>query len=142
MLLITGSIATVNSATSPRAVKSEAPDVVIKSFYNWYVHALNGNGDPLAHQRARLRQFASARLLREIEKMVKGPDGLDGDYFLDAQDWDKQWEKNIAVSQLQITGNRANATVSLSGPDMSRKLKVQLVREGGKWKIDKVKALD
>jgi hypothetical protein len=142
MLLITGSIMTVDAARGPRTLNKGAPDVVIKSFYNWYVHILNRNGDPLTNQRARLRQFASARLLREIDRMVKGPDGLDGDYFLDAQDWDKQWEKNIAVSQLQIRGNRAHATVSLSGPEMSRRLKVQLVREGGQWKIDKVQALD
>ena len=138
LLLITGGMTQVGVAQGSRAIKKESPEVVIRNFYTWYVHALNQNGDPLTKQRAKLRQFVSARLLSEIDKAVKGPDGLDGDYFLDAQDWDKEREKNVAVSQLNTKGAKADAIVSLSGPQMSRKLKVMLVREGGKWKIDKV----
>jgi hypothetical protein len=142
LLLAGACIAPAGAAHSPGAINKGTPKIAIENFYAWYVHVLNQDGDPLTRQRTKLRQFASARLLRELDRVVKGPDGLDGDYFLDAQDWDKQWEKNIAVSQLQIRNGRAFATVSLTGPEMSRKLKVQLVLEGGRWKIDKVQSLE
>ena len=124
------------------ATTKETPEIVIRNFYNWYVHALNLNGDPLTKRRVKLRQFVSARLLRELDNAVMGPDGLDGDYFLDAQDWDKEWEKNIAISQLNNSGGRAEATVLLTGPEMNKKLRVGLVREGRRWKIDNVKSLE
>ena len=72
-----------------------SPDAVIRSFYKWYVHALNQNSDPFTKQRTIMRRYVSERLIQEIDKVAKGPDGLDGDYFIDAQDWDKDWEKNI-----------------------------------------------
>ena len=136
-----GSAALVYSCQSSQAATKETPESVIKNFYTWYVHELNRNGDPLTKLKPRLRQFVSARLLREIDKAVKGPDGLNGDYFLDAQDWDKEWEKNIVISRVNVAKGKAGVTVSLSGPQMSRKLKVSLVHEGGKWKIDKVQSL-
>jgi hypothetical protein len=139
---MTCSAALVYSCQSSQATTKETPEIVIKNFYAWYVHELNQNGDPLTKRKARLRQFVSARLLREIDKAVKGPDGLNGDYFLDAQDWDKEWAKNIVISGVSVTKGKAGATVSLSGPQMSRKLKVGLVQEGGKWKIDKVQSLE
>lgn len=142
LLLAGACIAPAVAAQNPRAINKESPEIVIQNFYAWYVHALNQDGDPLTRQRTKLKQFASARLLRELDTVVKGPDGLDGDYFLDAQDWDKQWEKNISVYELEVRNGRAVAAVALTGPEMSRKLKVQLVREGGRWKIDKVQSLE
>lgn len=142
LLLMIGSAALVYSCQNSQAATTESPEIVIKNFYTWYVHELNQNGDPLTKRKPRLRQFVSARLLREIDKAVKGPDGLNGDYFLDAQDWDKEWEKNIVISEVNVTKGKAGATVSLSGAQMSRKLKVSLVQEGGKWKIDKVQSLE
>src|SRR5438067_992332 len=71
-----------------RAAESAAtPDDCIRNFYRWYVTNLVANRDPMK-QRKEIRQYATERLLREIDKMVKGPDGLEGDYFVDAQDFD------------------------------------------------------
>jgi hypothetical protein len=79
------------------------------------------------------------RLLNEIDKMVKGPDGLDGDYFLDAQDFDNLWAKNVTVSNLKVSGKNATAEVLLAGKgEMRRRLKVNLLNDGAAWKIDKV----
>ena len=71
--------------------------------------------------------------------MKKGPDGLDGDYFLDAQDFDNLWAKNITISDLKVSGRNATAEVRLTGKgEMRRRLSVSLVSDGRAWKIDKV----
>lgn len=119
-----------------------SPEAVIRSFYKWYVHALNQNSDPFTKQRTILRRYVTDRLIQEIDKAIKGPDGLDGDYFIDAQDWDKEWEKNIAVSSVVASKTSASALITLSGATMSRKLRVTLKQERGAWKIDKVEGLD
>lgn len=120
-----------------------SPEAVIQNFYKWYMHCLNQNTDPLEKQRATLRKYVTGRLLQEIDKAKNGPDGLDADPFLDAQDWDEDWEKNIAVSSVVSSKTIATAQVTLSGKVMaSRKLKVTLKQERGAWKIDKVKGLD
>jgi hypothetical protein len=128
-----------------RAQESSAAAAVtqqIQSFYQWYVQALNKNQDPLEKNRAELKRFVSQRLLKEIDRAKKGPDGLDGDYFLDAQDWDKDWAKNIAIQNVKTSGAKGSAEVALSGPTMKRRLQLQLVQEGGAWKVDKVKNLE
>ena len=120
----------------------QAPDAMIREFYQWYVHALNQNKDPLTKARTTMRKYVTARLIGSIDRMAKGPDGLDGDYFIDAQDWDKDWEKNIAVSNVVVKNTIATATVTLSGSEMTRHLQLTLKQEAGAWKIDRVKGLD
>ena len=72
--------------------------------------------------------------------MVKGPDGLDGDYFVDAQDFDPLWAKNISISDVQVHGEKSSAHVRLNGSKgMRKKLMVHLVKHAGKWKVDKVR---
>ena len=117
------------------------PEESIRTFYNWYVTALVANRDPMK-QRAEMKRFATDRLLKEIDKMKKGPEGLNGDYFLDAQDFDEQWAKKISVSNVKIEGAKATAHVLLDGPEgMRKKLLVQLANDAG-WKIDKVQGRD
>ena len=73
--------------------------------------------------------------------MVKGPDGLDGDYFVDAQDFDPLWAKNIAISDTKTRGAKSSARVVLNGSKgMRKKLIVHLVQENGTWKVDKVRS--
>jgi Protein of unknown function (DUF3828) len=124
------------------AVPDRTPEVVIREFYKWYVHALNQEKDPLTGERPVMRKYVTARLIAAIDRMAKGPDGLDGDYFIDAQDWDKEWEKNIAVSNVVVKPNFARANVTLTGPQMSRHLQLMLKQEAGTWKVDRVRGLD
>lgn len=124
------------------AETSATPEVCIRNFYHWYVTNLVANRDPMK-QRAEIRRYATERLLKEIDKMVKGPDGLDGDYFVDAQDFDPQWASKIQVSGVQIKGDKATAQVVLDGAKgMRKKLFVHLVNEAGTWKVDKVQGRD
>ena len=127
------------SLPSARAAEANAtPEQCIRNFYHWYVTALIANRDPLK-QRAEIRRYATERLLNEIDKMKKGPDGLDGDYFVDAQDFDNLWAKNITVSNVKVSGKSATAEVRLVGKgEMRRRLKVWLASDGASWKIDKV----
>lgn len=136
--LIISLVAVVAVSPSRAAEKNATPEACIRNFYHWYVTNLVANRDPMK-QRTEIRQYATERLLKEIDKMTKGPDGLDGDYFVDAQDFDPLWAKNIAISAVQTKGDKSNAHVLLDGAKgMRRKLVVHLVKESGTWKVDKV----
>jgi len=124
------------------AETTATPEECISNFYRWYVTNLVANRDPMK-QRKEIRNYATERLLKEIDKMAKGPDGLDGDYFVDAQDFDPLWAKNVSISAVQTQGDKSNAHVLLKGTKgMQRNLLVYLVKEGGSWKINKVKGLE
>jgi Protein of unknown function (DUF3828) len=129
-------------AAEPNKSSSATPGESIRSFYRWYVTALVANRNPM-EQRTELKRFATDRLLKQIDRMQKGPDGLDGDYFVDAQDFDPLWAKNISISAVQTNGGKCNAHVLLNGAKgMRKELIVHLVKEGGSWKIDKVQGRD
>jgi Protein of unknown function (DUF3828) len=131
------------SPRTPAAAPTEAaptgtPEDCIRGFYHWYVTNLVVNRDPMK-QRNEMRRYATERLLKEIDKMVKGPDGLDGDYFTDAQDFDPLWAKNISISGVKTTGDKSSAVVLLDeAKGMRKKLRVDLVKDKGAWKVDKV----
>jgi hypothetical protein len=129
-------------AHAPAAETAATPEDCIRNFYRWYVTNLVANRDPMK-QRKEIRQYATERLLREIGKMKTGPDGLDGDYFTDAQDFDPLWAKNILISDVRTQGDKSSTHVLLNGQKgMQKKLLVHLVKEAGAWKVDKVQGLD
>jgi hypothetical protein len=130
-------IALVSASGVSAAEPSATPEAAITGFYRWYVAELIANHNPMEN-RKELKRFATARLLKEIDQMKKGPDGLDGDYFVDAQDFDNLWAKNITVSDVKVSGAKATAEVLLKGKDMSRNLSVVVAKEGTAWKVDKV----
>src|SRR6185437_13717602 len=129
-------------ASQVRAAEPAAtPEDCIRNFYHWYVTNLVANRDPMK-QRSEIRRYATERLLKEIDKMAKGPDGLDGDYFVDAQDFDPLWAKNTAVSDVKVHGDKSSAHVALNGSKgMRKKLTVHLVKKTGTWKVDKVQGI-
>jgi hypothetical protein len=135
------SVAAFIVASETRAAESSAtPEDCIRNFYHWYVTNLVANRDPMK-QRSEIRRYATERLLKEIDKMVKGPDGLDGDYFVDAQDFDPLWAKNISISGVKTVDGKSTAHVLLNGSKgMRKKLVVHLVKETGTWKVDKVQS--
>jgi hypothetical protein len=132
----------ISSGVRAAEASTANPSDSIRGFYRWYVTELIANRQPLENRRE-LRRFASDRLINQIDKMKKGPDGLDSDYFLDAQDFDNLWAKNITISDLKVSGKNATAEVRLVGKgEMRRRLKVSLVSDGAAWKIDKVQGLE
>jgi hypothetical protein len=138
LVVLLGFLSTTRAA-EPATAPGSNPSDAIRSFYRWYVTELIANRNPMEN-RKELKRFATERLLKELDRMKKGPDGLDGDYFVDAQDFDDLWAKNITVSEVKISGAKATAEVLLVGkPDMRRRLRVSLVKDGAIWKVDKVK---
>jgi hypothetical protein len=85
--------------TPSRAVWPEkSPAEAVRNFYAWYVHEVANGSRPLEKEREQMRQFVTESLLSRINKMPKAPGGLDGDFFLNAQQVDPEWGKNVAVS--------------------------------------------
>ena len=128
----------VSSGARAAEPSTADPSDAIRGFYGWYVTELIANRQPMENRKG-LKRFATERLLNQIDKMKNSPDGFGSDYFLDAQDFDNLWAKNITVSDVQVSGKNATAEVRLTGKgEMRRRLKVSLIRDGAAWKIDKV----
>ena len=143
VVIIAATFCRATEAAEPAKSLSSNPTEAIRGFYHWYVTELIANRDPMSN-RAGLKDYATARLLKELGSMKRGPEGLNGDYFLDAQDFDNQWAKKISVSDVKVNDKNATAEVMLKGKtaDMNRRLKVNLVLESGTWKVDKVQGRD
>jgi hypothetical protein len=133
------SAAAQHQAAPPPAVRS--PEIVLKEFYKWYIYSINHYKKataPFEGGIATLKKYVTLRYIRATERNEKLPEGegWDADYFLLNQDTSGFSEKNISVSKVVIKGATATANVRFDQADMVR---VNLVQEGGVWKIDKVK---
>jgi hypothetical protein len=128
------------TTASVSAQTSMTPEATVHRFYEWYVHTLNQNEEPIEKHRAEMSKFVTQRLIKSINRVLKSPEGLDADFFLDAQDWDKDWEKNIITTKASIQGARAKLSVTLKGGVGfgNHRLRVGLLKEGGVWKIDSI----
>jgi hypothetical protein len=127
--------------TPSRAVWPEKnPADAVRSFYSWYVHEVQSGAGPLKKEREQMRKFVTDRLLNRIDKMPKGPGGLDGDFFLDAQEVDPEWGKNIAVGNSYIGKTMSKLSVILTGRKLGdRQFEVKVLFQEGAWKIDEIK---
>jgi len=119
------------------------PEAAVRRFYEWYLHALNQNEDPLGERRAELGKFVTPRLMKSLNRALGRPEGIGADFFIDAQDWDESWEKNISVSKAKIKGARATVSVSLKGTGSvgNHQLRIGLQKQRGAWKIDSVNGM-
>ncbi|HEY9231457.1 MAG TPA: DUF3828 domain-containing protein [Blastocatellia bacterium] len=142
LLMLFVLMAAAPSLAQAVAAPAKTPEVVIHEFYKWYVQALNQNKDPLTGERPVMRRYVTARLLAAIDRLAKVEGGLDADYFIAAQDWDKDWGKNITVSNVVVKNTVTTAKVALKGKEMRHTLRLTLKQEAGAWKIDRVKDLD
>jgi hypothetical protein len=131
--------------TSVQAQTSTTPEATVRRFYELYLQSLNKQEQPLEKRRAELSKFVTRRLIKSYDRASKSDTGINVDFFIEAQDWDEAWEKNISVSKARIQGTRATVTVELKGGTLDannktfdKKLKVALRKEGGVWKIDTV----
>ncbi len=112
------------------------PERVALEFYSWYLARLAANQDPLADQPALMAKYVAKALLKEIKKKMESADGLNADYFIQAQDYSDGWLGAVFVSNLQINGNSATAQLVLGRlePDVYR-LSLKMLLEQGTWKI-------
>src|SRR5215831_16817659 len=93
-----------------------SPEQTLKSFYKWYMHELNANHVP--QKSAKANAASSTRLRRWFT--TKAGREWDADYFIDAQDFDKSWETNIATSNAVISGAHADVQVTLGTKTSSK----------------------
>ena len=100
------------------AEPAEAVKEQVVSFYKFYMHALNAEGDPLTKSHGTMKRYISERLLKEVDRLSKIEGGIEADSFICAQDFDKGWEKNISVKDTAVSGKTATANVELSGKEM------------------------
>ncbi len=115
------------------------PQSISQTFYNWYLAALVKDESPIDEHDPRLNQYVTQRLLQKINLLIKSPDGMDDDYFLQDQDYNDSWVNHISVSRFTQAGNRATGEVVLGNdPRDSQHLLVTLLREADGWKIDEI----
>jgi hypothetical protein len=124
------------------AETAPSPQAVTKTFYQWYLHALARNEEPLLKHKSDLKKFVTERLLNELERRMKSSEGASIDYFLQAQDWLEDWESNVATTETITKSTTATTTVILGArPDSRHEMVVNLRLESGLWKIARVISL-
>jgi hypothetical protein len=146
-VVLSGAPVAAQRTTASSSAVARSPEVVLREFYKWYIHALSHDVDPLKADKATLRKYVTVKFIREIERNEKLPEGegFDADYFLQTQDPlpssdannEADWMKSISVSKVALKATAATAIVTFL--DGYPKVKVSLVEEGSVWKIDGVK---
>ena len=129
-------------------------ETMVKTFYKIYLHDLNAEsaGKPVPKLSA-YGTYVSSKILKHLQKLeeesaktheVPDDPDADTDYFIKAQDYAKEWEKNISVKALSSSKDKYIFAVVLSGGPQGMetdKLKVTVTQEAGEpWKIAKVES--
>ncbi|MGH9820216.1 MAG: DUF3828 domain-containing protein [Pyrinomonadaceae bacterium] len=127
------------SLTSAQAV---TPEETAKRFYKWYLRELNIEGGNPVENKHEMRKFVSARVYRWIYS--KAYEEYGADYFIDAQDFAPDWEKNIRISGAVTNANAASMRVTLhqaankESQAWDQILDLKFIKEQGVWKIDRI----
>lgn len=125
---------------APAAAETD-PSAATSQFYSWYLAALVANRDPLHDDPSGLSARVSAALIREIRIKLASPNGMEADYFIQAQDYADDWIGHIAVAPARGNAGAKVVFVVLGAqPSTRQRLTVVLAKEGGAWKIRKVSA--
>ncbi|MCX8958784.1 DUF3828 domain-containing protein [Erwinia psidii] len=121
------------------AQQNSDPQTTSKNFYSWYLSALNKEESPIDEHDPLLNEYVTPRLLQKIHVLIKSPDGMDDDYFLQDQDYSDSWVDHVSVTRFTINGDTASGDVTLGNdPDDRQQLLVTLHRDLQGWKIDDV----
>ncbi|KQZ80073.1 hypothetical protein ASD55_05175 [Rhodanobacter sp. Root561] len=120
-------------AATPHAV--DAPAVRVQAFYQWYLGELSRDQNPLDEDNT-MDRYVSKALVSEIRKQANSPDGLEQDYFIEAQDILEDWPNHVAVTDEKVDGKTATVRVVLGTIGATgHELKISLVKLGNCWKI-------
>ncbi|MEY2491701.1 MAG: hypothetical protein QOH24_652 [Verrucomicrobiota bacterium] len=141
--LVAAAICGTLALTLPSCARGPDPAETIRSLYGWYVRELKAGVDPLRERRSELKQFVTEGLLTSIDNLRAGAGSLDDDSLLQAGQFDQDWASKIAIDKLERRGGTATARVILTGRLLGeRTLRVSLIREEGRWKVDDVKFIE
>lgn len=134
-------LAGITHAAKDAEVRS--PEATALVFYSWYLKSLASDRDPLTDDATQIAGFVSKHLILELKRKRESVDGLDSDYFLQAQDYLDEWAVSITASEPKISRSMATVVLTLGNtPEGKRRLKLKLLRERGSWKIRKVDLCD
>jgi hypothetical protein len=98
---------TVMFANSAPPDAKKSPATVAAEFYRWYVKTIETNRDPIADFPTELSTYVSKSLIAEIRHAMASEDGLEADYFIQAQDYFDDWSTNARVTRSTIHGSTA-----------------------------------
>lgn len=132
------------SAMFATAAHGAAPpiraEVSTQAFYQWYLSELSGDRDPFSDHPQQYGAHVSQALVKEISTAMNSAEGLDADYFLQAQDYLDDWLGSINTSVISHHPNSALVLVTLGrDKETIRRLRITLIVENGAWKIRKVR---
>lgn len=115
------------------------PETVSKNFYSWYLTALSKDESPIDEHAPLLKTYVTTSLLNKINELIKTPDGMDDDFFLQDQDYSDSWVGNVSVGHFTLNGDTASGDVTLGSDPADRQLLlVTLHKEASRWKINDV----
>ncbi|KGT92253.1 periplasmic protein [Erwinia typographi] len=115
------------------------PETVSKNFYSWYLTALSKDESPIDEHDPLLKTYVTTGLLDKINVLIKSPDGMDDDFFLQDQDYSDSWVDHVSVGHFTLDGTTASGDVTLGNDPADRQLLlVTLHKEASGWKIDDV----
>ena len=127
----------VNAGSDVLQSQAASIQLVLSDFYKSYITLVSETKSPSDEF---LAKSVSIELIKKIRKQASSEDGLDVDYFLDAQDYLDDWKANIAVTQITVVGNRARAVVSLGLAKPGKyQLSVNLIFIDREWKITQLR---
>ncbi|CAK9886344.1 MAG: hypothetical protein XXXJIFNMEKO3_02772 [Candidatus Erwinia impunctatus] len=119
------------------------PEKVSYTFYTWYLNALNQNESPIDEHDPQLKDFITPQLLQKIHLLIKSPEGMDDDYFLQDQDYSDSWVGHISTGRFTLSDEVALGDVVLGDdPRDQQRLLVTLRRHQGVWKLSDVRRED
>ena len=123
------------------AQSNKTPESRARDFYSWYLKGMVKGKDPTKNKTV-TKSYLSLRFSRWYYS--KAGQNSDSDVFVNSQEWNDAWADNIEIGEaVFIAANNAALHVMLRSPpdEFVMKLQVRLVKEGGKWKIDRVNSL-
>jgi hypothetical protein len=129
-------------ANAAAADAQKSPEAVATEFYSWYVKTIEANHDPMTDYPAELSAYVSKPLIEEVRRAMSEEDGLEADYFIQAQDYLDDWSANVRATKSKIHGNTATLELILgASPETRQRLALTLIREQQHWKIRNVRPL-
>lgn len=130
-------MAVLVTANIVAAQTAGTPEDRVRQFYSWYLSSINAEKDP-----AKNRTLMGSHLSVRFNKWFYSKTGqnLDYDIFTNGQDWNQAWAENINTAKAVIKGNTATVKLALGSPpdEWVQRLSISLVKENGKWKIDRI----
>ena len=114
------------------AEAARPPEVVVSEFYQWYMKELAADRNPLLNKNKSLSNYVAASLLQTIKRKMNSKDGMEIDYFIQAQDFPKAGFK---ASALTIKATNAIVTMTSRDRSFAHSFKVTFVKTAESWLI-------